>query len=153
MIEVNGTLMSPNSGVLSCWSQKQVLPKKSFFSHLRVRFPRRRKSWERRVHWMSGVACSKQLSRRAQWKMSKPVWWHDAFNSSTQEAEAGGSLWVQGQLGLQSEFHDNQSYTVRLCLENNWTKILVGGLIFKLRVYACSFSKDTAPRKSTLYIQ
>jgi hypothetical protein len=34
-----------------------------------------------------------------------------AFSSSAQEAEAGGSLRVQGQPGLQSEFQDSQGYT------------------------------------------
>jgi hypothetical protein len=29
------------------------------------------------------------------------------FNPSTWEAEAGESLWVQGQLGLQSELQDS----------------------------------------------
>ena len=41
-----------------------------------------------------------------------------AFNPRTQEAEAGGSLWVQGQPGLQSSLEDNQwCYTERFCLE------------------------------------
>jgi hypothetical protein len=34
----------------------------------------------------------------------------DTLNSSTQEVEACGYLWVQGQPGLQSEFQDSQSY-------------------------------------------
>ena len=42
---------------------------------------------------------------------------HTAFDPSTQEAEAGGSLWVRGQPGLQSEFQSSQDYTVRLCLK------------------------------------
>jgi hypothetical protein len=33
------------------------------------------------------------------------------FNPRTWEAEAGGSLWVQGQPGLQNEFQDRQGYT------------------------------------------
>ena len=33
------------------------------------------------------------------------------FNLSTWEAEAGGSLWIQGQPGLQSEFQDSQGCT------------------------------------------
>lgn len=33
-----------------------------------------------------------------------------AFNPSTQEAEAGRSLWLWGQLDLQSELQDSQSY-------------------------------------------
>ena len=41
-----------------------------------------------------------------------------AFNPSTQEAKAGGSLWVQGQPGLQSEF---QGATQRNpVLKNKW---------------------------------
>ena len=40
-----------------------------------------------------------------------------AYNPSTQEAEAGGSLWVQSQPRLQSEFQDNQGYT-----EKPWLK-------------------------------
>jgi hypothetical protein len=39
------------------------------------------------------------------------------FNPSTQEAEAGRSLWVQGQPGLQSEFQDIQGYIVTHCLK------------------------------------
>ena len=41
-----------------------------------------------------------------------------SFNPSTQEAEAGGSLWVQGQPGLQSEFQDSQGcYIEKPCLK------------------------------------
>lgn len=45
-----------------------------------------------------------------------------SFNLSTQEAEAGESLWVQGQPGLHSEFLDSQGYTEKPCLEKK-TKI------------------------------
>jgi hypothetical protein len=38
-----------------------------------------------------------------------------AFNPSTQEAEADGSLWVQGQPGLQN-LQDNWGYTEKHCL-------------------------------------
>jgi hypothetical protein len=31
-------------------------------------------------------------------------------------------FWVQGQLGLQSEFQDSQSYTEKACLEKNIKK-------------------------------
>ena len=41
-----------------------------------------------------------------------------AFDSSTQKAEAGGSLRVGGQPGLQSEYQDSQGYTEKPCLEN-----------------------------------
>ena len=41
-----------------------------------------------------------------------------AFNPSAQKAETGGSQWVWGQPGLQSEFQDRlQSYTEKTCLE------------------------------------
>ena len=44
-----------------------------------------------------------------------------AFNPSTWEAEAGGSLSLR-QPGLQSEFQDdNQGYTEKSCLENQPT--------------------------------
>ena len=39
------------------------------------------------------------------------------FDPSTQEAEAGGSLCVQGQPGLHREFQDGQGYIVRPCLK------------------------------------
>ena len=45
-----------------------------------------------------------------------------AFNPSTQEEEAGGSLRVRGQAGLQSEFQHNQGYTEKPCLKNKKTK-------------------------------
>ena len=41
------------------------------------------------------------------------------FNLSTWEVEAGGSLRVQGQPGLQSEFQDSQGYTQKPCLEKS----------------------------------
>jgi hypothetical protein len=40
-----------------------------------------------------------------------------AFNPSTQEAEAGGSLRIGGQPGLQSECWDSQGYREKPCLE------------------------------------
>ena len=36
------------------------------------------------------------------------------FNPSAREAEAGGSLWIEGQPGLHSEFRDSQGYLVNL---------------------------------------
>ena len=39
-----------------------------------------------------------------------------AFHPSTQEAEAEGSLWVQDQSGLQSEFQNSQEYAEKPCL-------------------------------------
>jgi hypothetical protein len=38
------------------------------------------------------------------------------FNPKAQEAEAGRSIWVQGQPGLQSDFGDGQGYTEKLSL-------------------------------------
>ena len=40
-----------------------------------------------------------------------------AFNPSTLEAEEDGSLRVQGQPGLQSEFQNSQGYTEKPCLK------------------------------------
>lgn len=40
-----------------------------------------------------------------------------AFNSKTQEAEAVGSPWVQGQLGLQNKSEYTQQYTEKPYLE------------------------------------
>jgi hypothetical protein len=46
-----------------------------------------------------------------------------ALNPSAWEAEAGRSLWVQGQPGLQIKFQDNQyCYTEKPCLETNKQK-------------------------------
>jgi hypothetical protein len=44
------------------------------------------------------------------------------FNPSTQEAEAGRSLWVWGQPGLQSEFQDSQGSTEKPFLKNKKAK-------------------------------
>lgn len=39
------------------------------------------------------------------------------FNLSTQGAEMGRALWIQGQPGLKSEFPDNEGcYTEKSCL-------------------------------------
>ena len=43
---------------------------------------------------------------------------HTPFDPSTLEAEAVGSLWVQGQPGLHGELQASQSYIERLCLKN-----------------------------------
>jgi hypothetical protein len=45
-----------------------------------------------------------------------------AFNPSTQEAEAGGSLCVWGQPGLYKEFQDRQSHIVRLYFKSKQNK-------------------------------
>ena len=45
------------------------------------------------------------------------------FNPDTQQAEAGGSMWVQGQPGLQSEFQDSQDcYTEKPSLKKQKQK-------------------------------
>jgi hypothetical protein len=41
------------------------------------------------------------------------------FNPRTPEAEAGGSLLVQGQTGLQIKYQDSQVYTEKPCLESS----------------------------------
>jgi hypothetical protein len=43
------------------------------------------------------------------------------FNPSTQEVEAGGSQFIQGQHGLQSEAKDSQGCTEKPCLKNKQT--------------------------------
>ena len=46
-------------------------------------------------------------------------------NPSTWETEAGGSLWVRGHPGLQSEFQDSQGYyTEKPCLKKQTNKKL-----------------------------
>jgi hypothetical protein len=40
------------------------------------------------------------------------------FDPSTQEAETGELLWVQGQPGLQNELQNNPGYTEKPCLKN-----------------------------------
>jgi hypothetical protein len=45
------------------------------------------------------------------------------FHSSTWEAGTGGSFWVQGQPGLQSEIQDSQDYTEKLWLKNQKPKL------------------------------
>ena len=47
-----------------------------------------------------------------------------AFNPSTREAKADGSLWVQGQPGLQSKFQDNQGYKEKICLEKQQPQLV-----------------------------
>jgi hypothetical protein len=63
----------------------------------------------------NGRAILHQLATK---KMTHWVVVAHAFNPSTLEAEAG-SLWVQGQPGLQSEFQDSQGYIEKPCLEEN----------------------------------
>ena len=41
-----------------------------------------------------------------------------AFDPTTRDAEAAGSLWVWGQPGLQNEFQDSESYREKPCLTN-----------------------------------
>jgi hypothetical protein len=43
-----------------------------------------------------------------------------AFNPSTQEAEAGRSLWVQGQPSLQSEYRTARALLQRETLSQGW---------------------------------
>ena len=45
-----------------------------------------------------------------------------SFNPSTLEAEAGGSLWVQGQPGLQNEFQNSQGYIAKTWLKKKKKK-------------------------------
>ena len=45
-----------------------------------------------------------------------------SFNPRTWEAEAGRSLWVQGQPGLPSAFQNSQGCTEKLCLNTHKKK-------------------------------
>jgi hypothetical protein len=47
-----------------------------------------------------------------------------AFYPSTQEAEVGGSLRIQGQPGLQSEFQLGQGYIEKPCLKKQQAKYI-----------------------------
>lgn len=44
------------------------------------------------------------------------------FNSSTEEAETGQALWVQGHPGLHIKFQTNHGYVIRPCLKNQNNK-------------------------------
>ena len=60
-------------------------------------------------------------------------WWlANSFNHGTRKSEASGSLGIQGQPGLQTEFQDSQGYTDR-----PWRKT------------KCGFSTFTSPLLST----
>ena len=56
----------------------------------------------------------------------------DSFDLSTQEAEAGESLPVRGQPGLQNKFQDSQGYTEKPCLKKTNKKPTA---LWKLTVY------------------
>ena len=55
--------------------------------------------------------------------ISKPSMVAHTFNSSTQEAKAGGFLWVHGQPGLHGEFQMSQGYTQNPVSKNQVNKI------------------------------
>ena len=52
-----------------------------------------------------------------------------SFDPSTQEAEAGRSLWVQGQPDLQIQFLDSHVYTKKSCLEKPKNVSFSGGTL------------------------
>jgi hypothetical protein len=64
------------------------------------------------------------------WVLSWLVVGH-AFNPSTREAEAGGSLWVKTQSGLQSEFQDSQGYTEKPCLRRKKRNGVLGPAVVR----------------------
>lgn len=56
-----------------------------------------------------------------------------AFSASTQEAEAGGSLWVRSQRSLDSEFQESQHYTQKPWRQNqnqNWVCMCVYACVY-----------------------
>lgn len=52
---------------------------------------------------------TKQAREQTSWRKLKTG--QVVVHTFSSEAEAGGALWVQGQLGGQSEFQDHQDYT------------------------------------------
>ena len=60
-----------------------------------------------------------------------------SFNSSTWEAETGGSLWVQDQPGLHREFQDSQGYVERDCFKQQQ---LFGSVLVKEETDTTLFS-------------
>jgi hypothetical protein len=78
-----------------------------------------------------------------------------AFNPSTWEAGAGGSLWVQGQPGLQRESQNNQGYTEKPSLEkpmNEWMNEWINEWIAQKRSPAKGLSYfPLEQRRNTLY--
>lgn len=80
---------------------------------------------------------------------NSPVTWMHAFNSRTQEAEAGRSLSVQSQPGLHSPFQARQSYMVRavsnqMTPPQSWKQISLG---HRARLYTTS----ACPRRAKFY--
>ena len=61
------------------------------------------------------------------------------FNPRKWEVEAGGALWVQGQLVLQSKILDSKGYTEKPCLKkqnnNNNKKIHLHSELLKYVIY------------------
>ena len=77
-----------------------------------------------------------------------------AFNPSTQEAGAGGSLWVWGQPGLQSEFQDNHGYTDKPCFEkqNKNTKHTDTHIHIDTHTYNCKGKAGLIEIKATAQV-
>ena len=77
-----------------------------------------------------------------------------AFNSSTREAEAGGSQRLWGQPSLQSEFQNSQDYTERPCLKHprekrggyRESKVIqeIGSELKDIKAHSWSYSEQKA---------
>lgn len=64
--------------------------------------------------------------------LTKQVIVSHAFNPSTREAEAGGSLWLQSQPGLHGNLPKHQDYIERPYLKANSIVFMFGGLFVKI---------------------
>jgi hypothetical protein len=75
-----------------------------------------------------------------------------AFNPSTWNAKAGGSLRVRGQPGLQSEFQDSQGYIEKSCLKKETINQSINQSINQraLAMQACNPGTQVKAGRSTL---
>lgn len=80
------------------------------------------------------------------------MWWHKIFNPRCEEAEAGGSLWVWGQSGLQSEFQTNQGSLsiyihthIKIPSKNKTQKARAGETAQQLKHFPCQHEQSPEP--------
>lgn len=76
----------------------------------------------------------------------------DTFNPNSQETEATGSLWVQGQCGLHSELQDSQSFVETPCLKKHHPYPYQKKKPKKLQLKPHATKQETKHVCSTIYI-
>ena len=69
----------------------------------------------------------------------KPGMEAHSFNPNTREAEAGGSLWIWSQPGLQSMFQDSQGYRETLLPSRGWGTGVRGRIVHLIWYMPCMF--------------